>query len=314
VRKGKTRCFNCNGTLFTTKFDHVASVQGGEYAILQCQQCSMAFAQDDRRERVDYSEYGDHITREEDGYYLARVNRVSLTKRILLRSLKKQFGLGAAILDYGCGAGFFMKSCENYGFSDVWGVEPSNKLRRVAHAKLNIDGTRIMESIKSFHRQFDVIAMLDVIEHLPASSIDAIMTDISDRIRPGGVLLGTTPNLNSLNVKMFGHRDPVIAPPQHCVYFVNNSLDSFLRKLGLRKRLLLEVGLSTSSFFRVDKFSPSWVERPKGWQRPPAFFVRTLFAGLGALLIPIGAGYSMYFIYEKTRSSPASRHDQADIS
>ena len=31
--KQETSCFNCNGTLLTTKFDHVASVKGGEYVL-----------------------------------------------------------------------------------------------------------------------------------------------------------------------------------------------------------------------------------------------------------------------------------------
>lgn len=305
--KKESSCFNCNGTLLTTKFDHVASVKGGEYAIVQCEQCSMAFVRENRAERVDYSDYGDHITREEEGYYSARVNRVSLPKRILFRSLKKQFGISAAILDFGCGAGFFMRSCENYGFTDVSGVEPSNKLRRVAREKLNIDSARISEDIKRFDRQFDVIAMLDVIEHLPVAHIGGIMTDIVAHIKPGGILLGTTPNLNSLNIRMFKHRDPVIAPPQHTVYFASKSLDSFLRKLGLRKKLLLGIGLSTNSFFRVEKFSPSWVEHPKAWQRPLAMLVSTLFVGAGALLAPVGAGYGMYFIYQK--SGPARPRD-----
>src|SRR5207245_2217295 len=135
--------------------------------------------------------------------------------------------------------------------------------------------------------------------HLPASNIVQMMTDIVRHVKPGGVLLGTTPNLDSLNIRLFGHKDPVIAPPQHSVYFSHKSLDSFLRKLGLRRRLLLGVGLSTSSFFRVRKFTPSWVERPRGWQRPLALLVSILFTAVGAILAPIGAGYGMYFIYEK---------------
>lgn len=295
------RCFNCNGAPLTTKFDRVGSSKAGEYTILQCDACSTAFVQKRKLETVDYSDYGDHITREDEGYYSTRINRVSLPKRILFRHLKARYGIGAAILDFGCGAGFFIKSCEKYGFRDASGVEPSNKLRQVAKTKLKLESGRIAEDISAFDRQFDVIAMLDVIEHLPVESINTIMTDIVQHLKPGGMLFGTTPNLESLNIKLFKEKDPVIAPPQHSAYFTSRSLDSFLRKFGLRKRLLFGAGLSTNSFFRVEKFSPSWVERPNGWRRPLALMIRGAFAGVGALLVPLGAGYGMYFMYVKTR-------------
>lgn len=292
-------CFCCKGTEMSTKFDAVPGVRSGEYRILQCKKCSMAFVHTTRPEGVDYSDYGEHITREEPEYYDARISRISLPKRVLFRYLKRKFGMKAAILDFGSGAGFFVKSCQKYGFEDVYGVEPSIRLRNVGTSKLSIDPARLSDNLRTFDRRFDVISMLDVIEHLPVDGVNDIMDNLVSHLKPGGVLLGTTPNLNSLNIKLFKTKDPVIAPPRHTIYFSRASLDAYLRKFNLKKRLLVDVGLSTNSFFRADKFSPSWVERPKGWQAPLALGIRGAFAGLGGLLGLVGEGYGMYFVYEK---------------
>lgn len=292
-------CFNCQSTQLRTRFASVAGVYSGEYRIVQCQACAMAFIQTQVAEHVDYSDYGDHIASQDDSYYASRVAHVSAAKRLLFRYLEKRFGLGARILDFGCGAGFFMRSCHNHGFRNVCGVEPSLKLRGLAESKLKLDPSTLAGNIEELGQTFDVVSMLDVIEHLPVDAIDAILGTIVEHMRPGAVLLGTTPNLDSLNIRLFNEKDPVIAPPQHTVYFTPKSLHAYLRRHGLQKKFAFSAGLSTNSFFRSQKFSPSWVERPRRWQKPAAVLVRLIFAGAGVLLGIIGRGYGLYFVYQK---------------
>ena len=301
MTRQQLRCLSCNGVTFETIFADVHSANAHDYSIVQCRNCSIAFVFENEGEVVDYADYGDHITREGDSYYNARGTHLSFSKRILFHFLKRKFGMSASILDFGSGAGFFMKSCESFGFAHVWGLEPSAKLRNVATTKLGIPTDRVVEHLARLDGQFDVIAMLDVIEHLPVENINDILRDLTGRLKPGGILFGTTPNLGSLNIKISGQRDPVIAPPQHSVYFSSKSLDAFLRQHGLRRKLLFGTGLSTNSFFRDEKFSPSWVERARGWQRVAAIGIKAAFAAAGVLLTPFGAGYGLYFIYEKPK-------------
>ena len=298
----RTVCFSCESGPLRTRFDDVRGVISGRYRIVQCDECDIAFIQTREAERVDYSDYGDHLATQSDDYFAARVSHMSAAKRVLFRYLMRRFGADANVLDFGGGAGFFVRSCLTFGFRHVYLVEPSFKLRAVAENRLGLDASNTSEDIAAFDAQFDVVAMLDVIEHLPVELFGEIMTGIVRKMRPGAILLGTTPNLNSLNIKLFKQKDPVIAPPLHRLYFTSASLDSYLRKLGLRKKMLFVTGLSTNSFFRTEKFSPSWVERPRGWRKPVALAVRVLFAGAGALLTLSDAGYGIYFVYEKTNA------------
>lgn len=294
-------CFNCRGTRLVSRFEGIAGVKSGRYSIVQCESCALAFILTREPEHVDYSDYGDHIATQDESYYAARVGHVSAAKRLLFRYLMKRYGADASILDFGGGAGFFVRSALNYGFRHAYLVEPSLKLRAIATEKLHLDASRVAGDIGAFGAQMDVVAMLDVIEHLPVDIFDDLMTGIVCHMKPGAILLGTTPNFNSLNIALSGTRDPVIAPPQHTVYFTKASLDSYLRRLGLRRKLLVATGFSTNSFFRTQKFSPSWVERPTGWRKPLALGIRLLFAGVGVVLTAFDRGYDMYFVYEKPR-------------
>ncbi len=47
------------------------------------------------------------------------------------------------------------------------------------------------------------------------------------KLNPGGVLIGDTPNWNSVNRKIRGEKDPAIWPPSHVCYFTFNSLNTF---------------------------------------------------------------------------------------
>jgi 2-polyprenyl-3-methyl-5-hydroxy-6-metoxy-1,4-benzoquinol methylase len=294
-------CINCGSPRLVSRFENIAGVKSGVYCIVQCEQCALAFILTREPEHVDYSDYGDHIATQDESYYAARVGRVSFPKRRLFRYLMKRYGADASILDFGGGAGFFVRSALNFGFRHAYLVEPSLKLRAIATEKLHLEADKVAADIAAFGAQMDVVAMLDVIEHLPVDIFEELMRGIVQHMKPGAILLGTTPNFNSLNIALAGDKDPVIAPPQHTIYFTKASLDSCLRRLGLRRKLLLATGFSTNAFFRTKKFSPSWVERPSGGQKPIALAIRLFFAAIGAVLTALDKGYDMYFVYEKPR-------------
>jgi len=289
-------CFICNKNNFNPYMKDIIGSGNVLYTINKCQKCGVGLVDIDVN-NIDYSEYGDHLENNKQQYFEDRLKKVSIFKKILFFYIKTKFSLNAKVLDFGSGAGFFIKSIENAGFANSYAVEISDKLKNIAINKLKVSNQYC--NINEINEKFDVIAMLDVIEHLPIDIIKATMEDIVDHMKKGGVLLGTTPNFRSLNIKLFKDKDPVIAPPSHVIYFTKENLDSYMRSLGLKKRMLLVTGFSTNSFFRKSKFEPSWVEKPKIYQKPLAILIKLIFKLIGILLIPFGLGYHIYFIYEK---------------
>jgi len=99
------------------------------------------------------------------------------------------------ILDVGCGTSpYFLKNIE---FQEKYGVDRISETSTDA-----LDNSGIV--IKNFdlelgHRlpfddnYFDVVAMLAVLEHLEADTIERIIKEVRRVIKKGGVFIGTTP-------------------------------------------------------------------------------------------------------------------------
>ncbi|MBK1681858.1 class I SAM-dependent methyltransferase [Rhodocyclus tenuis] len=114
-------------------------------------------------------------------------------------SLSGQPPITLRLLDYGCGDGkYFRHLVSNRGLSaeNVHGVEVSS--RRVqrcqemgwANASL-IEGTGPLPYKDA---SFDIINMMEVIEHIPAEQGARTVSDLRRILRPGGILLISTPN------------------------------------------------------------------------------------------------------------------------
>jgi 2-polyprenyl-3-methyl-5-hydroxy-6-metoxy-1,4-benzoquinol methylase len=82
----------------------------------------------------------------------------------------------------------------------------------------------------SFDRQFDIIAMGDVIEHV--RNPKDFMSKAAELSHPGTVLWISTPNFESTFALYAGHNDPMRMEPGHCGYFSFVSLSNLLNEYG----------------------------------------------------------------------------------
>jgi SAM-dependent methyltransferase len=102
------------------------------------------------------------------------------------------------LLDLGCGDGKIYPFLMRRGFSPshVHGVEVSEtrleRCRQIGwhNVRFLVPGQALSFPAASF----DIVNMLEVIEHVPAAAADALIADVCRVLRPGGVLLITTPN------------------------------------------------------------------------------------------------------------------------
>lgn len=75
----------------------------------------------------------------------------------------------------------------------------------------------------------DIVIMLEVLEHV--EDFRATLAEVHDALRPGGALMLTTPNADSLTRRLIGGRWRVFAQ-EHRWYFTRSSLDHALSRAG----------------------------------------------------------------------------------
>ncbi len=147
---------------------------------------------------------------------------------------------GMQVLDIGCGWGqalhYFRKAgMECYGFDpSPEAVEFGKKIGlNIVHAGLS--------TMKVFPQKFDVVTLLNVLEHLadPVQVLSEIEREI---LKPGGVIIIDVPNeFNPFQVagqKTHGLPEWWVAPPGHLNYFSAETLAKLLEGCGFKVHTL----------------------------------------------------------------------------
>jgi SAM-dependent methyltransferase len=92
---------------------------------------------------------------------------------------------------------------------------------------------------------FDLVACIEVLEHIPAPAV--YLQEMARILRPGGLLLLTTPNFQGLSRWLFGSRWRVI-DPEHLGYFTPRTLRSVLEEAGFRSVSVRSRSLDVSTW------------------------------------------------------------------
>jgi SAM-dependent methyltransferase len=143
-------------------------------------------------------------------------------------------------LDFGCGAGGFLKFLRELGRVGGLPLEvEGHDVGSYAELLKRADGFRILD-LDELSREpagrYDVISMIEVIEHLPDPS--AAIALISRLLKPGGLLLLTTGNLDSPVARRQGIHYRYCAPEIHVSLFNPRCLARLYRSAGLEPRLV----------------------------------------------------------------------------
>ncbi len=124
-------------------------------------------------------------------------------------------------LDFGCGAGGFLKFLrERATFAGRPLELTGHDVGSYAELLKTTDGFRILdfdEISREPSAQFDVISMIEVIEHLPEPA--PALALVSRLLKPGGLLLLTTGNLDSPVARRHGIHYRYCAPEIHVSLF-----------------------------------------------------------------------------------------------
>jgi 2-polyprenyl-3-methyl-5-hydroxy-6-metoxy-1,4-benzoquinol methylase len=136
------------------------------------------------------------------------------------------------ILDVGCGRGLFLEVANKKGYRVV-GLDKS----RLLVAAIIRQGFQAVSSFQALKgKRFDAVAAFDVIEHTPEPQ--QLLKQMLEHLKPGGLVMVTTPNAAGVSAKILKHRWWVLDPRRHYVLFSPPALKRCLAQLGLEVILL----------------------------------------------------------------------------
>jgi SAM-dependent methyltransferase len=139
-------------------------------------------------------------------------------------------GEGRLLLDVGCGSGAFLHQMRDRGWRVV-GVEPDPKAAESARRN-DLDVRDGMLADAAFaDDMFDAIVLSHVIEHVHDPV--ALLRECARVLRPGGQLVITTPNLESIGHRRFGADWRGLEPPRHLHVFSVDALSACVASAGL---------------------------------------------------------------------------------
>ncbi len=105
------------------------------------------------------------------------------------------------VLDIGCSAGFFLVLLRELGFNDIQGFDASENFCRQAQAKgLQCQVRDITDGLEDPERIYDVVLLMDIIEHLPEPG-EVLQKIRKSFLKPDGLLYTTVPIYDSLTDK-----------------------------------------------------------------------------------------------------------------
>ncbi len=206
----------------------------------------------------------------------------------ILRELASM-GLAGRLLDVGSATGDFLAAARELGW-EAHGIDLSPHAAAVARRR-GLDVTVGTLADAQFQAaSFDVVTMLDVLEHL----VDPVaeLREVHRVLRPGGLLCVETPNWGSVYRHILRRRWAALQPRLHLLYFDARTASRLLDRAGF------DITWTTSEI--VALFSPEGGARGFG----PAFFRSLLRDVMVRILLRLKPGpLDRFFL----RIGPAAR-------
>jgi 2-polyprenyl-3-methyl-5-hydroxy-6-metoxy-1,4-benzoquinol methylase len=200
------------------------------------------------------------------------VRRHAHVSRRRLRTLLAVLGrdaTGTKLLDVGCSSGAFLGVARERGL-DAEGVEISTEAAAAARRAGFRVYTGLLEDASFPAASFDAVALIELLEHLRDPR--ALLAECRRILRPGGVLMATTPNGASWTAAAMGARWDVFSlrgMGGHVSFFNPGSLRLLAERAGFevarletRQVRLAEKGQCAAPIYRLAKLLASALDVP----------------------------------------------------
>lgn len=208
------------------------------YRTVRCNNCGLV-----RSDPVVYSEVLAELYEQSTFDYEDEIANLKLTYGRYLAKLAGHGARKGALLEIGCGNGFFLEEALRQGYITVRGVEPSTEA--VARADPNIRShisCSIMRPGLFEPDQFDVICMFQVFDHIPDP--DKLLDECFRVLKPGGLILGLNHNIEAVSARLLKERSPII-DVEHMYLYSPATMGHIFAEHGFR---LIQVGSVTNDY------------------------------------------------------------------
>lgn len=153
--------------------------------------------------------------------------------------LAGQFGVNLKVLDYGCGAGEFVKFIENE--YQTYGFEPNDSARNSAQQKTK--KTKFISNLDEIENgSLDIITLWHVFEHIQNQS--EMLNQFYEKLKPNAHLIIAVPNHTSYDGQKYKEFWAAYDVPRHVFHFSKTGMENFFNnqnwKLKKIKPLLLD--------------------------------------------------------------------------
>jgi 2-polyprenyl-3-methyl-5-hydroxy-6-metoxy-1,4-benzoquinol methylase len=226
--------------------DH--TVSGSEFAVWECNGCTLRFTQDipGPDEIGPYYQSEDYISHTEtkkgfinSAYHAVRKFTLQQKKNLVNRQTGLKKG---RILDIGCGTGAFLEVMQSAGWQ-AQGLEPDEGARAIARKR----GVPVLPSGELFNLtvSFDAITMWHVLEHV--HQLHNYMENIRSLLHTGGAIFIAVPNYTSADAMEYGKFWAAYDVPRHLYHFSPLSMQTLVHIHGLE--IVNQVPMWFDSFY-----------------------------------------------------------------
>lgn len=234
------------------------------FTFVECLHCGLIYL----RERPDPADVGSYYPEtykcfqsyDERGWIMKKLAQGVARRK--LREIARFMPAGnQTLLDYGCGSGTWLSLLKDLGCdyrmigTDIT-AGPLQELRQRGIEAYACDEKSIGTHVAP--ASIGVAHLFHVIEHVPDAS--AVLESIREMLAPGGVLIGQTPNVDSMGRRVWGDLWNQWHPPQHFVLFSDRTLRRHAEKAGF------EVVKISSSISGATQWALSFLHMWANWK------------------------------------------------
>lgn len=269
-----TRCAICHTEgnaveLYPATFDHqsfsaaIFSARrvpdGVHYRIVKCNTCGLV-----RSDPVADSNSLEELYSQSSFDYKYEVDNIRATYgRYLAKTARYQVQKGA-LLEIGCGNGFFLEEALAQGYGPVQGIETSHAA--IESAPSHIRHSIICDTMRPgifLPEQFEIICMFQVIDHIPDPVM--LLDECLRILKPGGLILSLNHNVEALSSRIMKKRSPIMDIEHTFLY----SPSTIARLFGNHRFEIMHVGSAWNrySLYYLTRLIPwpvifrSWIVR-----------------------------------------------------
>ena len=153
------------------------------------------------------------------GWLAAGAERLGGRSVPLTTSYPLGLARGAAILDYGCGSGWWLRELRARGYSNLWAYD----VEQPALQQIRSEGIRVLVNPAPLPRAaFDCVRLEHVVEHL-INPLEALAR-VKLALAPDGVIVLVVPNYGSWSARTAGLAYGGLDLPRHLSHFTEQSL------------------------------------------------------------------------------------------